>query len=130
MIRLAASGPPFVLLQMPNTGSLATWFLPSIIYMVKYKPAERGDGNWGILPWAPHCLWTPKDRYTLIEQSNTIKAVTTYTLSWAPQALLAALVEWMVHGLSKRLNERQLEATRLNKRRLEVTLGFIISQSY
>ena len=27
---------------------------------------EGGGGNWGILPWAP------KDRYTLIEQSNTL----------------------------------------------------------
>ena len=45
--------PPFILLQMPNTGSLATCSLPSTIYMV----------------------------------------------------------EWMLDDLSKRLNERQLEAT-------------------
>ena len=44
--------PPFILLQMPNTGSLATCLLPRLyyLYMVKYKAAERGDGNWGILP--------------------------------------------------------------------------------
>ena len=44
-----------------------------------------GGGNWGILSRAPLCSWAPKDRYTLIEQSNTL-------LSWAPQALLAALM--------------------------------------
>ena len=42
---------------------------------------------------------------------HSIKAVTTYILPWALQALLAALVEWILHGLSKRLNGRQLEAT-------------------
>ena len=31
------------------------------------RATERGGGNWGILPWAPLCLWAPKDRYTLIE---------------------------------------------------------------
>ena len=54
---------------------------------------HREGGNGGILPWAPLCLWAPKDLYTLIEQSNrySIKAVTTYILSWAPQALCASL---------------------------------------
>ena len=42
----------------------------------------------------------------------------------APQAPLAALVEWMLDGLSKRLNGIQLEAISLNKRQLEATLGF------
>ena len=119
--------PPFILLQMPNTDSLATCSLPSIIYMVKYKAAE-GGGNWGILPWGPHCLWTPNDRYTLIEQSNTLLKQSPHICPgplkffWRPW-----LHEWMLHGLSKRLNGRQLEATPidpLNKRQLEVTLGF------
>ena len=34
------------------------------------------------------------------------------------------MVEWMLHGLSKRLNGRQLKATRLNERQLEAALGF------
>ena len=34
------------------------------------------------------------------------------------------MAEWMLHGLFKRLNGRQLEATRLNERQLEVALGF------
>ena len=58
--------PPFILLQMLNTGSLATCSLPSTIYMV----------------------------------------------------------EWMLHGFSKRLNGRQLEAIRLNERQFEANLRF------
>ena len=55
---------------------------------------------------------------------HSIKAVTTYILPRAPQPLLAALVELMLYGLSKRLNGRQLEVTRLNERQFKVTLGF------
>ena len=88
----------------------------------------------------------PKDRYTLIEQSNSLLKQSTHIFCPGPlklspfvptlsmtkfnnnnnKALLAALVEWMLHGLSKCLNGRQLEATRLNKRQLEASLGFII----
>ena len=42
-------------------------------------PPRGGGGNWGILPWAPLCLWAPK---RLIYSNRTvkysIKAVTTY----------------------------------------------------
>ena len=40
------------------------------------------------------------------------------------------MVKWMLHGLSKHLNGRQLEATRLNERQLEATLGFYQKISY
>ena len=40
--------------------------------LITSRAAERGGGNWGILPWAPLCLWAPKVQYTLIEQSNTL----------------------------------------------------------
>ena len=35
-----------------------------------------------------------------------------------------SMVVWMLHGLSKRLNVRQLEATCLNERQFEAALGF------
>ena len=41
-------------------------------YKCHIQGRREGGGNWGILPWAPLCLWAPKDRYTLIEQSNTL----------------------------------------------------------
>ena len=56
------------------------------------RAAERGGGNWGILPWAPLCLWAPKRSiYSNRTVKYSIKAVTTYILPWAPQALSAAL---------------------------------------
>ena len=56
------------------------------------RAAERGGGNWGILPWAPLSLMAPKRSiYSNRTVKYPIKAVTTYILSWAPQALWAAL---------------------------------------
>ena len=78
--------PLFILLHMSDTGSLATCSLPSIIYMVKYKAAERGGGTWGNLPWSPHCLWTSKDRYTLIEQSSTLLRQSPHIFSLGPSS--------------------------------------------
>ena len=60
--------PPFILLQVPNTSSLATCSLPFTIYMAK----------------------------------------------------------WMLHGLSKHLNGRQLEATHLNERQFSIACIIII----
>ena len=51
--------PPFILLQMPNTGSLATCLLPSIIYMAKYKAAVRGMATGAFYP-GPHAAYGPQ----------------------------------------------------------------------
>ena len=47
------------------------------------SPRGGGGGNWGVLPWAPLCLWTS------IYSNRT---VTTYISPWAAQALSAALI--------------------------------------
>ena len=38
----------------------------ALFYFLSGPPRGGGEGNWGILPWAP------KGRYTLIEQSSTL----------------------------------------------------------
>ena len=62
-----------------------------------YRPQGRreGGGNWGILPWAPLCLWVTKDRYTLIEQSNTLLKQSLHI--FCPGPLKLSLLPWL-HG--------------------------------
>ena len=55
---------PFILLQMPNIGWLTTCSLPSIIYMVKYKAAERGVATGAFCP-GPHTAYGPQKIDTL-----------------------------------------------------------------
>ena len=82
--------PQFILLQMPNTGSLATYSLPYIIYMVKYKAAERGVATEAFCP-GPHAAYGPqRSIYSNRTVKHSIKAVTTYIfpgplkLFWRP----------------------------------------------
>ena len=57
-----------------------------------------GWGQQGHLPWAPLYLWAPKRSiYSNRTVKNSIKAVTTYILPWAPQALSAEDGERMIY---------------------------------
>ena len=72
----------------------------------KLPGPSRGGGNWGILPWAPLCLWAPKDQYTLIEQSNTPLKQSQHIFALGPSSSLGCpgnyfypiSVNW-THGL-------------------------------
>ena len=49
---------------------------PEVICLHPIRAAERG-GNWGILPWAPLCLWAPKRSiYSNRTVKYSIKVVT------------------------------------------------------
>ena len=58
-------------------------------YVEYWAVTSRADerGGKGILPWAPE-----RSIYSNRTVKYSIKAVTTYILPWAPQALSAALV--------------------------------------
>ena len=81
-----------VFLEVFTSASTDTWKQCSMSIHNQGCLEGGGGGSWGILPWAPFCLWAPK---RLIYSNRTvkysIKAVTTYILPWAPQALWAAL---------------------------------------
>ena len=52
-----------------------------IIYACILSGPPRGGGNWGILPWAPLCLWAPKRSiYSNRTVKYSIKVVTKYIL--------------------------------------------------
>ena len=66
----------------------------SSLIVTKLKAAERGGGVTGAFALGPTLLMGPKRSiYPNRTVKYSIKAVTTYILPWAPQALSAALTK-------------------------------------